>query len=257
MAEGWIEVAPRRAFRVCVDLPVSRSPSLEAGRRRAENRCARGVAVRSGRAGSRLSGPEERALRLALGDARILGSCRGTSCAPRTRASSGRATSTISISATNAVYPASCGRYATSCDERADWRDAEIMLTHGLQEAIALVAQGMLGEGDTVAVGDPGFPPAWDAFRAAGARLVPIPVDDQGLDVDALGRALQQSRCRLVYVTPGRHYPTTASLSASRRLALLEESRAAPVFRFSRMTTTTSIIFGRVHRRPWPSARHT
>ena len=105
----------------------------------------------------------------------------------------------------------------------------ELLLTHGSQEAIALVAQVLLADGDAVAVGDPGYPPAWDAFRAAGARIVPLPVDEQGIDVDALGRALRRVPCRLVYLTPGRHYPTTASLSAPRRMALLEMTRRAGV----------------------------
>lgn len=48
----------------------------------------------------------------------------------------------------------------------------EVMITHGSQEAIALVARALIAEGDVVAVEDPGYAPAWHAFRAAGARVV-------------------------------------------------------------------------------------
>ena len=100
----------------------------------------------------------------------------------------------------------------------------DVALTNGSQAALALVAQALLGPGDRVAVEDPGYRPAWDAFRARGAEIVPIPVDAHGLEVEALARRLP-GRVRLVYVTPARHYPTTVTLTAARRMALLELTR--------------------------------
>jgi len=100
----------------------------------------------------------------------------------------------------------------------------DIALTNGSQAALSLVAQALLGPGDRVAVEDPGYRPAWDAFRARGAELVPIPVDAHGLEVEALARRLP-GRVRLVYVTPARHYPTAVTLTAARRMALLELTR--------------------------------
>ena len=104
-----------------------------------------------------------------------------------------------------------------------------VLLTNGSQEAIALVAQTLLGPGDAVAVEDPGYAPAWRAFRTAGADVVPVPVDARGLRVDVLAALLERRRVRLVYVTPNHQYPTTVTLSAPRRRALLECTRAAAV----------------------------
>jgi GntR family transcriptional regulator / MocR family aminotransferase len=104
-----------------------------------------------------------------------------------------------------------------------------ILLTNGSQEAIALVARVLLAPGDAVAVEDPGYAPAWQAFRAAGAEVVPVPVDDRGLRVDELAALLRRRRVRLVYVTPNHQYPTTVTLAAPRRRALLDCTLAAGV----------------------------
>jgi GntR family transcriptional regulator/MocR family aminotransferase len=97
----------------------------------------------------------------------------------------------------------------------------ELLITRGSQMALALVARTLLAPGDVVAVESPGYRPAWEAFRAAGARTIPIRVDDDGLDVDALASLARRTRVRAVYVTPHHQYPTTVMLKAARRLALL------------------------------------
>ena len=106
-----------------------------------------------------------------------------------------------------------------------------LLLTCGSQEAIALVARTLLVPGDAVAVEDPGYAPAWQAFRAAGAEVLPVPVDARGLRVEALAALLERRRVRLVYVTPNHQYPSTVTLSAPRRRALLELtlSRSVPI----------------------------
>jgi GntR family transcriptional regulator / MocR family aminotransferase len=103
---------------------------------------------------------------------------------------------------------------------------ANVMVTRGSQMAVDLVARALLAPGDVVAVEAYGYRPAWEALRRAGARLVPLPVDDAGLDVDALAALAGEERVRAVYVTPHHQYPTTAVLSPGRRLALLELARA-------------------------------
>jgi GntR family transcriptional regulator/MocR family aminotransferase len=95
------------------------------------------------------------------------------------------------------------------------------VVTRGSQMARALLARAVLQPGDAVAVEALGYRPAWEALRLAGAQLVPVPIDDQGLDVDALERILKRRRLRAVYVTPHHQYPTTVTMAASRRLALL------------------------------------
>jgi GntR family transcriptional regulator/MocR family aminotransferase len=67
--------------------------------------------------------------------------------------------------------------------------------------------------------GKPGFPGAARAFAAAGAAVVPIPVDGQGLDFDAAVKMAPHAK--LVYVTPSHHFPTGCTMSLQRRLELL------------------------------------
>ncbi len=100
-----------------------------------------------------------------------------------------------------------------------------VLVTRGSQMALDLVARSLLRPGDVVAVEALGYPNAVNVFRRAGAKIVPIPVDRQGLDVDALVALSQKERVRLVYVTPHHQYPTTVTLAPTRRLALLDHAR--------------------------------
>ncbi len=93
-----------------------------------------------------------------------------------------------------------------------------LLSTRGAQQALYLAAHTLFEPGDTVAVEAYGYPPAWHALRTAGVRCVPIPVDADGLIVEALR---EQPDLRGVYVTPHHQYPTGAMLSAPRREALL------------------------------------
>jgi GntR family transcriptional regulator/MocR family aminotransferase len=97
-----------------------------------------------------------------------------------------------------------------------------IVVTRGSQMALALSARALFRPGDIVAVESLGYPPAWQALKSAGARLVPVAVDRDGIDVGALGKVCERKAVRGVYVTPHHQYPTTVTLSAARRMALLE-----------------------------------
>jgi GntR family transcriptional regulator / MocR family aminotransferase len=96
-----------------------------------------------------------------------------------------------------------------------------IMVTRGSQMALALLARALIRPGDVVAVEQPGYRPAWEAFRLAGAEVLPVHVDDGGLDVRALRQLTTRRRIRAVYVTPHHQFPTTVTLSGPRRLELL------------------------------------
>jgi GntR family transcriptional regulator/MocR family aminotransferase len=98
----------------------------------------------------------------------------------------------------------------------------EIVVVRGSQMGIDLAARALVAPGDVVAVEELGYSPAWAALLHAGARLLPIRIDGQGIDVDELARAVEATRVRAVYVTPHRQYPTTVSLAAHRRRALLD-----------------------------------
>ena len=98
----------------------------------------------------------------------------------------------------------------------------KLIVTHGAQEGIFLVAQLLIGAGQKVAVEMPGYPAAWDAFRAAGGDVVPIKVDQDGMDPEALEAALAKQRIHLIYLTPHHQYPTTATLPTARRLRIYD-----------------------------------
>ena len=108
-------------------------------------------------------------------------------------------------------------------------RADDVVVTRGSQMALTLVARALVRPGDVVAVEHLGYRPAWEAFRAAGATLAPIPVDADGLDVDALTRLASRTPLRAIYVTPHHQYPTTVTLKAARRLALLAWARQARI----------------------------
>lgn len=101
----------------------------------------------------------------------------------------------------------------------------DLLVTRGAQMAVYLAARVLIEPGDVVAVEAWGYPPAWDALRAAGAQLVPVPVDREGLDTDALARLVSRRTVRAVYVTPHHQFPTLVTLAAARRLELLELAR--------------------------------
>src|SRR5262249_58376046 len=102
-----------------------------------------------------------------------------------------------------------------------------ILLTRGSQMGLSLTARALTRPGDVVAVEHPGYRPAWEAFRLAGAEIVPVEVDAHGLDVRALGRLAAKRPIRAVYVTPHHQFPTTVTLTAARRLELLRLAAGA------------------------------
>jgi GntR family transcriptional regulator/MocR family aminotransferase len=99
----------------------------------------------------------------------------------------------------------------------------QIMIVSGSQQALALAGQALLMPRDPVWLEEPGYPGARDALLLAAARIVPVPVDDDGLDVRA-GIA-RSPRARAAYVTPSHHYPLGVVMSAARRRELLEWAR--------------------------------
>ncbi|TFW07513.1 PLP-dependent aminotransferase family protein, partial [Oxalobacteraceae bacterium OM1] len=104
--------------------------------------------------------------------------------------------------------------------------DAEqvIVLTSS-QQALVLIANLLLDPGDAAWLEEPGYRGAHTAFAAAGAAIIPVPVDAHGLQVDA-GIA-QSPRARLAYVTPSHQYPLGMTLALPRRMALLAWARQA------------------------------
>jgi GntR family transcriptional regulator / MocR family aminotransferase len=98
---------------------------------------------------------------------------------------------------------------------------SEITVTAGSREALALLALAVGITGRDVVVEEPGYPRAVALFRRLGARIVPVPVDDQGLRTDLLPRGAPGRQVAAVHVTPSHQYPLGGVLPLHRRAALL------------------------------------
>jgi GntR family transcriptional regulator / MocR family aminotransferase len=101
----------------------------------------------------------------------------------------------------------------------------QIVVVAGAQQGLDLICRVLLDPGDRVWMEEPGYPGARSALLGSGARIVPVRVDAEGLDVQAGVR--RAGDARLVYVTPSHQYPLGVPMSLRRRLALLKWAGAA------------------------------
>jgi GntR family transcriptional regulator / MocR family aminotransferase len=107
-------------------------------------------------------------------------------------------------------------------------RPEQVVVVDGSQQGLDLVARALLDPGDLVVVEDPQYQGARKVFAAAGARIATVAVDAEGADVSAL---LADGReARLAYVTPSHQFPTGATMSLARRLALLAWAERAGAY---------------------------
>ncbi|GAB2560359.1 aminotransferase-like domain-containing protein [Spirosoma areae] len=97
-----------------------------------------------------------------------------------------------------------------------------LLITRGSIMGLHLTSQVLLRPGDAVVTGETTWAGATMNFRKAGATVLTVPVDQQGIDVDALAAICQKQAVRLVFVTPHHHYPTTVTLRPDRRIRLLQ-----------------------------------
>lgn len=207
-SQGWLEPLPARGTRVAVNLPSLPVADVESPRPSASPSVARErrwLAVSDGIPDSRIAPVDE----LARAGRRALLALRRTGLGYGDPAGD-PALREILAGFVNQARGLSCTA-------------GEVVLTRGSQGALSLFALAMLRPGDVVAVESPGYAPAWRAFESlAGARVVHIPVDAQGLRTDALEAQAERLRGRLkaVYVTPHHQYPTTVAMSAERRMHL-------------------------------------
>lgn len=102
-------------------------------------------------------------------------------------------------------------------------RPEQIIIVSGSQQAIDLVARILINRGDAIAIEEPGYLGARQAFAAQGATLRSAAVDELGLVVDQLD---SRNPAKLVYATPSHQFPTGAVMSLSRRLELLGWAQA-------------------------------
>jgi GntR family transcriptional regulator/MocR family aminotransferase len=104
----------------------------------------------------------------------------------------------------------------------------QIIITNGTQQALDLISRIFLSESEDVCLEDPGYIGARYIFTATGARIVPVPIDDEGFDVQKARK--RSSKARLIYVTPSHQFPLGVTMSLARRLSLLEWARERDAF---------------------------
>lgn len=107
-------------------------------------------------------------------------------------------------------------------------RPEQVLVVNGSQQALDLTARVLLETGDAVVVEEPHYQGARKVFQAAGARIVAVPVDAEGLD--AARFPPEALAAQLAYVTPSHQFPTGATMTLARRLALLAWANAADAF---------------------------
>lgn len=96
-----------------------------------------------------------------------------------------------------------------------------IVICNGFAQGLGLVCQVLVSTGRSIAVEDPGSPPAWRAMAPTGIDQIPVPVDKDGIRVEAL----EASRASSVLITPAHQYPTGVALAPERRTELLDWAR--------------------------------
>lgn len=99
-----------------------------------------------------------------------------------------------------------------------------VMTTRGVDMGVYLASDLLLSQDDVVVVGDLSYYVVNMIFQKAGARIISVPVDADGISVDAVKKLCSKQKIRMLYITPHHHYPTTVTLSAKRRIELLELS---------------------------------
>jgi len=97
---------------------------------------------------------------------------------------------------------------------------AQVIITSGAQQALDLTARIFLSDSDSVWIEDPCYLEAKSVFAATGAKVVPVPVDDEGFNLAAAPK--RGAKAKLIYFTPSHQYPLGVTMSLPRRLALIE-----------------------------------
>ena len=116
------------------------------------------------------------------------------------------------------------------CDFRGARCDPDqILIVGGMQQAMLISAMALLDPGEAVWIEDPGFHQARRVFILAGAKVVPKPLDQEGI---VIARSPKESQPKIIHVTPSHQYPLGMTMSSERRTELLDFARAHNAFIF-------------------------
>jgi DNA-binding transcriptional MocR family regulator len=101
-------------------------------------------------------------------------------------------------------------------------RAADVLVVSGSQQGLDLITRIFIDPGDSVVVEEPTYIGALQSFRVAGAKIIGIPVDEEGMRTDILASVLERERPKLIYTLPTYQNPSGAVMSLERRRHLLE-----------------------------------
>ncbi|WP_312901208.1 aminotransferase-like domain-containing protein [Chryseobacterium taichungense] len=96
-----------------------------------------------------------------------------------------------------------------------------LLITRSTEMSMYIVSEILLSEGDTVLVGELSYFSVNMIFQRTGVKISSVPIDEDGINVEEVRRICEKQKIRMLYLTPHHHYPTTVTLSAARRLVLL------------------------------------
>lgn len=113
--------------------------------------------------------------------------------------------------------------------EGAAREDDDILITSGCQQALDLLGRALVRDGQAAAIEDPVYPGLREVFSRAGARIAGVPVNEQGVDLDALARILEREPVAVIAVTPNFQNPTGTTMPLEERRELLRLARQARV----------------------------
>jgi GntR family transcriptional regulator / MocR family aminotransferase len=116
------------------------------------------------------------------------------------------------------------------CDFRgARCHPDQVLIVGGMQQAMLISAMALLDPGEPVWMEDPGFHQARRVFTLAGAKVVPKPLDHEGI---VIARSPREKRPKIIHITPSHQYPLGMTMSFERRTGLLDFARAHDAFVF-------------------------
>ena len=107
--------------------------------------------------------------------------------------------------------------------------DDDVLITSGVQQAFDLIQRVVASRGETVLMEDPVYPGVRNVFQRGGARVVGIPVGEDGIEMASLERAFEKERARLIVLTPNFQNPTGTTIPEFERGQILEMARRAGV----------------------------
>nr|WP_068891324.1 PLP-dependent aminotransferase family protein [Pedobacter panaciterrae] len=99
---------------------------------------------------------------------------------------------------------------------------SNLLTTTSHEISLYLVTKLLISPGDKVVVASPGYYLSNMTLSDSGAKIISVPIDDEGIDTDSLRQVCEDHTIRILYLTSNYHYPTTIALSAKRRMEILE-----------------------------------